>query len=124
MFWLMLFGSTALIMLVAIEPKFAKRQERLERMSQSRAIAAKNISPKNIAAKNAAQRASDVPLSSDAETPRWQADHRPTLRPLILVIAAVVLTGSLAMRFVVARRKQQTNDAPVSRSSPSGEAAS
>lgn len=119
MFWLMLFGSTALIMLVAIGPKFAKRQERLERMSQSRAIAAKNTAPKN-----AAQRASDVPPSSDADTPRWQADHRPTLRPLILVIAAVVLTGSLAMRFVVARRKQQTNDAPVSRSSPSGEAAS
>lgn len=114
MFWLMLFGSTALIMLALIEPKFAQRQQRLERMSESRAKAARNI----------AQRAARAEPTADAEMPRWQAAHRPTLRPLIFFIATVVLISSLAMRFVVSRRGRRASGALGSRSSPPGEAVS
>src|SRR5258708_6772607 len=39
-FWVLLFGSMGLAMLATIEPKFAKRYERLERMHQARTQAA------------------------------------------------------------------------------------
>lgn len=89
MFWLLLFGSTALLMLAVIEPKFAKRQERLERMSQSRVRAAQAISSEKTASDG----------SVYTESPRWQATQRPTLRPLIFFIALVLLAASLVMRF-------------------------
>ena len=114
MFWLLLFGSTALIMLAVIEPKFAKRQERLERMSQSRTRAAQNI-----AAGDAKPRDPD-----DAETPRWEAARRPTLQPLILFIGFVVLASSLAMRFTVGRRATRPSQSEDTKTPSHGEAAS
>ncbi|HEV3022630.1 MAG TPA: hypothetical protein VGX76_09180 [Pirellulales bacterium] len=35
-FWLLLFGSMAMAMSVAVQPRFARRYERLERMHQAR----------------------------------------------------------------------------------------
>lgn len=114
MFWLLLFGSTALIMLAVIEPKFAKRQERLERMAQSRTRAAQTVA------------ASDAePNDSDyAETPRWEAERRPTLQPLVLFIGFLVLAASLVMRFTAGHRTRNSN-LPKDSAPPShGEAAS
>lgn len=114
LFWLLLFGSTALIMLAVIEPKFAKRQERLERMSQSRVRAAQNI-----AAGDTKPRDPD-----DAATPRWEAERRPTLQPLILFIGFVVLASSLVMRFTAGRRATRSSQAEETKTPSHGEAAS
>lgn len=114
MFWLLLFGSTALVMLAVIEPKFAKRQERLERMSQSRGRAAQAVASGNTA--------SDP--SVYAESPRWHATQRPTLRPLIFFIALVLLAASLVMRFRAGRMPPRTSPSPDSAKPHHGEAAS
>lgn len=114
MFWLLLFGSTALIMLAVIEPKFSKRQERLERMSQSRARASQAVAAGN----------THLNDSDYAETPRWEAERRPTLQPLILFIGFLVLAASLVMRFTAGRRARNSN-LPRDSAPPShGEAAS
>lgn len=112
MFWLLLFGSTALILLAVIEPKFARRQERLERMSHSRSRATQAVA------------ASDkVPSDSTyAEAPRWEAQRRPTLQPLILFIAFVLLAGSLAMRFQIGRRAGPADRAAGSKETTHGKA--
>lgn len=102
MFWLLLFGSTALILLAVIEPKFARRQERLERMSQSRSRATQAIAA--------------------TEAPRWEAQRRPTLQPLILFIAFVLLAGSLTMRFQIGRRAGKGDRAAGSNETTDGEA--
>lgn len=114
MFWLLLFGSTALIMLAVIEPKFAKRQERLERMAQSRTRAAQTIA------------ASDVKRNDSdyTETPRWEAERRPTLQPLILFIGFLVLAASLVMRFTAGRRQRNSKLPRDSAPPPRGEATS
>lgn len=80
----MLFGSMALVMLTAVEPKFARRQERLERMQQSRQLG----------------RANEPRTGGDSEpsqTPLWQSVHRASLRPLMLFLAAVLAAGIIVM---------------------------
>lgn len=114
MFWLLLFGSTALIMLAVIEPKFAKRQERLERMSQSRIRAAQA---------NAAGEAKPNDFGH-TEAPRWKPSQRPTLRPLVLSIGAILLICSLAMRFTAGRRAAKGAQTGTSAPPSHGEAAS
>lgn len=86
LFWLLLFGSVGLVMLAAVEPKFMKRQERIERMQQSRQL----------------DRPTDMPVArrtapAQPEMPAWQPTHRATLRPLALFLAAVLVAAIGAM---------------------------
>jgi hypothetical protein len=83
-FWLLLFGSVALVMLTAVEPKFARRQERLERMQQSRQLG-RAIEPGAGGG------------SAPAETPLWRPTHRANLRPLMLFLAAALAGGIILM---------------------------
>ncbi|HET6880227.1 MAG TPA: hypothetical protein VFI31_08735 [Pirellulales bacterium] len=84
-FWLLLFGSVGLVMLTAVEPKFAKRQERIERMHQSR-------QPGRQAGADPAE------ARERAETPFWQPTRQATLRPLMLFLAGVLVAGVVAMQ--------------------------
>lgn len=89
-FWLMLFGSVALVMLAAVEPKFARRQERLERMQQSRELG----------------RSAGRPVGGNSESspsPFWQPGPRNTLRPLMLFLAAILAAGIIVLNV---RRKR------------------
>jgi hypothetical protein len=89
LFWLLLFGSVGLVMLTAIEPKFAKRQQRIERMQQSR----EHGRPVGDEAAEAGEGGAD-----GGKTPFWQATHTATLRPLMLFLAAVLVGGIVAMQ--------------------------
>jgi hypothetical protein len=80
LFWLLLFGSVGLVLLTAIEPKFALRQERIERMHESRELGR--------------QRTKTATGDRDApETPVWQPTRQATLRPLMLFLAGVLVVG-------------------------------
>ena len=94
LFWLLLFGSVGLVMLTAVEPKFIKRQERIERMHQSRQRA-----------RQPAQRGSDDAGQSgeSAEAPVWRPGKQASLRPLMLFMAAVL---AVAMIVLHVRRQQ------------------
>lgn len=87
LFWLTLFGSVGLVMLTAVEPKFEKRQQRIERMQQSRHLGRQASSP------SAAARSSSEPT----DVPTWQPPHRRTLKPLALFLAAVLAAAMAAM---------------------------
>ena len=84
-FWLLLFGSVGLVMLTAVEPKFAKRQERIERMHQSRQLG---------------RPAGGKPAETGerVETPFWQPTRQATLRPLMLFLAGVLVVAMVAMQ--------------------------
>jgi hypothetical protein len=96
-FWLMLFGSVALVMLAAVEPKFARRQERLERMQQSRQSG------------RSAERAAGGD-SEPSQTPFWQPSHRTSLRPLMLFLAALLAVGIIVLNV---RRKRAMAEGPM-----------
>jgi hypothetical protein len=83
LFWLLLFGSVGLLMLTAIEPKYIKRQERIERMQQSR---------------QRAQAASLQSAKVDRDMPVWRPTHSASLRPLMLFLAAVLLAAMIVMQ--------------------------
>jgi hypothetical protein len=93
LFWLLLFGSVGLVMLAAVEPKFVKRQERIERMQQSRQLDRRSDMPA------AARGTSPTP----SETPAWQPSRRATLRPLAVFLAAMLVA---AMGVMHLRRRQ------------------
>jgi len=88
LFWVLLFGSVGLMMLTAIEPKYIKRQERIERMQQSRQWA---------------QTASPPREEPDRATPVWRPTRTASLRPLMLFLAAVLLVAMIVMQ--LRRRK-------------------
>jgi hypothetical protein len=96
LFWLLLFASAALVMLAVVQPKFAQREARLERMYHSRGRAAERFPP------NAAGRPSD-PREFEAE------EYEPTepivtLRPLMFLLSGVVAAAWIAL--AVLRRRQ------------------
>lgn len=97
-FWLLLFGTMALIMLAAIEPKFARRQERLERMHASRQSG------------RPIEHGGPLSKQTDSErmhAPQWQPARRVSLRPLMLFLSSVMAGGIIAMylrRRTIARR--------------------
>lgn len=97
LFWLIVFISMALVMSVAVEPKFARRQERLDRMHESRL--------RSRAATDGAM--DNGPGASADEPPRpvqsWQPGRRITLRPLTSVLAVLLMIALVAWR--VTRRR-------------------
>ncbi|HEV7221104.1 MAG TPA: hypothetical protein VGN42_00285 [Pirellulales bacterium] len=96
LFWLLLFGSAALVMLAVVQPKFAQREARLERMYHSRQLAAQ-------AAKTGAARRPSDP--SDFEADEYApAEPIVTLRPLMFLLSGVVLAAWIAL--AVLRRRQ------------------
>lgn len=85
LFWLMLFASVGLVMLAAVEPKFVKRQERIERMQQSRERAAEGT-------RSAGDKKAAEPVI------RWQPDRPASLRPLMLFVAAILVAAMIGMQ--------------------------
>lgn len=92
LFWLTLFASVGLVMLAAVEPKFAKRQERIERMRQSRQRATQ-----------ATKAASDETVEPVA---RWQRGQPASLRPLMLFVAAVLVAAMIGMRIRLQKQRR------------------
>lgn len=97
LFWLIVFVAMALVMSVTVEPKFARRQERLDRMHESR------------------QRSR--PAAEGGEKPpqpvqSWQPGRRITLRPLTSVLAVLLLIGLVAWH--VTRRRAPLEGEPPS----------
>jgi hypothetical protein len=93
LFWLLLFGSVGLVMLTAVEPKFAKRQERIERMQQSREFARQPRDQTADAGQSFEQSATQV----------WQPVRQATLRPLMVFLAGMLMAGMVIMH--LRRRK-------------------
>lgn len=99
-FWLLLFGSMALIMLAMIEPKFARRQERLERMHQSRQLGRPGEPGRG--------KQFDRP-----HVPAWQPTHHVSLRPLMLflsaLLAGVIIVMQVRRQMILRRSDGATN---------------
>lgn len=104
LFWLIVFVSMALVMSVAVEPKFARRQERLDRMHESRQQS-----------RPMADGATDNGVSVE-KPPRpvqsWQPGRRITLRPLTSVLAVLLLISLVAWH-VIRRRPPLVGEPPL-----------
>lgn len=87
LFWLMLFGSVGLVMLAAVEPKFARRQERIERMQESRKRSRPSTSPPDNQSRE----------YDPSTTPIWQPGRPVSLRPLMLFVAGILVAGMIVM---------------------------
>jgi hypothetical protein len=96
LFWLLLFGSAALVMLAVIQPKFAEREARLERMYRSRQLAVQG-------AKAGAARPPSGPPEFEAEE-YAPAEPIVTLRPLVFLLSGVISAAWIAL--AVLRRRQ------------------
>jgi hypothetical protein len=103
LFWLLLFASAALVMLAVVQPKFAEREARLERMYHSRGRAAERSPP------SAARQPSD-PREFEAEEPEEYVPAEPivTLRPLMFLLSGIVFAAWIAL--AVLRRRQGRED--------------
>lgn len=93
LFWLILFASMGLVMLAAVEPKFARRQERIERMQQSRQRAAEHT--KAAASKDVVE-----------PTILWQPGQPASLRPLMLFVAAILVAAMIGMHIRSRKARQ------------------
>ena len=91
LFWLLLFGGMALAMAALIQPKFAQREARLERMYHSRQLAAERS-----AAKTRGDEAERE--ARDADSPEYQpAEPIVTVRSLMYLLAGVLLAGAIVL---------------------------
>lgn len=100
LFWLLLFASAALVMLAVVQPKFAQREARLERMYHSRGRAAERTQA------SATRQPSD-PREVEAEE-YAPAEPIVTLRPLMFLLSGVVAAAWIAL--AVLRRRQGRED--------------
>lgn len=100
LFWLLLFASAALVMLAVVQPKFAQREARLERMYHSRGRAAERTQA------SAARQPSD-PREFEAEE-YVPAEPIVTLRPLMFLLSGVVFAAWIAL--AILRRRQGRED--------------
>ncbi|HVX12101.1 MAG TPA: hypothetical protein VHC22_13050 [Pirellulales bacterium] len=98
LFWLLLFGSVGLVLLTAIEPKFALRQERIERMHESRELGRQRTGTA----------IGDREARTVPETPVWQPTRQATLRPLMLFVAGMLV---VAMGILHVRRRRLAKEA-------------
>ena|SRR5258708_879866 len=98
-FWLLLFGSMALAMLAAIEPKFTRRYQRLERMHQAR---------NQVALRSAASQGEPVAeVGDDSAEPIALNSGGGTLRPIMFFLAAMMFAAVLAM--AILRRRAEAS---------------
>jgi hypothetical protein len=133
-FWLVVYGSMAVVALAAIAPKHAKRQERIDRMGQARqevwrkqvegrTPGASEDPPDDVALPSRADPADgDSPASEardDKHKKRWEMNPLP----MLLVVSAVLwLAGSVV--FVLLPRLSRryyphlTPDAPPTSQAP------
>jgi len=94
-FWAYLFGTAALIALALLTPKFGPRQAQLEREFQGRQRAAQNLNGQE----------PSIAMSSAERT-------QITLRPLLLVLAAITMAAWFVFwRTHVARQSVTTGSA-------------
>ena len=94
LFWLLLFGGMALAMAALIQPKFAQREARLERMYHSRQLAAERS-----AAKTQGDEAERE--AQGADSPEYQpAEPIVTVRSLMFLLAGVLLAGAIVLTLV------------------------
>lgn len=93
LFWLLLFGGAALVALALIEPKFAKREARLERMFHARQQAAQRAQQGGAGQGSGG---ADAPAREGAEPDDVQAPL-VSLRSLSLVLAVLLIAGAFAL---------------------------
>jgi hypothetical protein len=107
-FWLLLFGAMALAMAAVIEPKFSKRHERLERMHQARSRAA----ARSAAGEEWPGGQSSMDDADDANLPAETAEPSGggSLRPLMFVIAGLMVLALIGMVIGNARRRKRLID--------------
>lgn len=98
-FWVFLFGSAGLLLLAVIEPKFAARQERIERMQQTRQ-------------RVAAQGTADEPDRAAGEAWERGAIRRRPLRWLMLAMAALLFMAVLCHSMFRLRRVARADSEP------------
>ncbi len=131
LFWFFVFGVVGLAALVVVAPKYARRQERLERMADSRQRLLTDRADTPQGAPDTATHGdegtlSEAPPPDDAhaveeDVSSTPSEPRPTLRllPLVLFLAAVLAIAAVAvgtaryLRLAEARAAQfQRQDAP------------
>lgn len=125
-FWLMLFGGMGIVAVVAIGPKHAARQARLERMAESRqraaaareaGVAASAVETQQSAAMsetmNDATRSVDGPIE-----PYVDADYlrRPRLEWLLLLTTGLMLAGTVGLLRSRRREMKLAVELPVGKS--------
>jgi hypothetical protein len=100
LFWLLLFGSAAIAALVLIEPKFAQREARLERMYRARQRAAARAQPPRAGqGSGATDRAAEDPAAT-GESP----GPIVSLRSLALLLAGILFAAACWLAVVRRRR--------------------
>lgn len=103
LFWLLLFGGAALALAAVIQPKFAQREARLERMYHSRQLAARRSAAK-------ANKAESASAPQSSASPEYQpGEPIVTVRSLMFLLAAVLLAAAIAIVLV---RRGQTSERP------------
>jgi hypothetical protein len=96
LYWLLLFGSAAIAALVLIEPKFAQREARLERMYHARQRAAARAQPGRAGqGSGAADRAVEAPAApGESQAPIV------SLRSLALLLAGILFAAACGLDLV------------------------
>jgi len=100
LFWLLLFSGAAIVAIVAIGPKFAQREARLERMYHARQRAAARAQPPQAGqGTGAAERpAKEQPAPGESPEPIV------TLRSLALLLAGILFAAACGLAVVRRRR--------------------
>ncbi|MEX0713722.1 MAG: hypothetical protein WD278_15390 [Pirellulales bacterium] len=99
-FWLFVFGGMGLVALVTVSPKYARRQERLERMHQTRQRVAASAGQRQVEVSGQKRQVETRGLPAEAAE-----GHGDALRPLMLFLAA-----SLAVAAVVVLRRRMARE--------------
>ncbi|MBI3462707.1 MAG: hypothetical protein HY000_06550 [Planctomycetes bacterium] len=92
LFWMLLFGVVALAAVVVVGPRYARRQGQLQQKWEARERIARQAAEPSGASSSA-----DLPASAPVARP-------PTLRPLFVAIAVLVVI--IALGLWIARRRR------------------
>jgi len=90
--WLFVFGGMGLVALVTVSPKYARRQERLQRMHQTRQRVAASAGQIQAEAQ-----ASEAARQSGSPVASRPGPTQPALRPLALALALLLFIAALVM---------------------------
>ncbi len=111
LFWLLLFGGVAIFAAALIQPKFAQREARLERMYQARQKAAARMNARSGAGQGAAP---EIGAARDDQNPGASArvadEPMVSLRSLMLLLAALMVAASIA--YAIYRRPPHSEPSP------------